>query len=99
MKRFDELTKQDLTKLRKEIVLNSLYVHDYQNSFGFADESVCSFFDGYVSYLEELAEEDNFVCNTFFELANKYDTEDNLWSWYNCFDDFSWVDYVTDDID
>ena len=62
MKRFDELTKQDLTKLRKEIVLNSLYVHDYQNSFGFADESVCSFFDGYVSYLLATSGTNSITC-------------------------------------
>jgi hypothetical protein len=95
MKRFEELTKQDLTKLRKEIVLNSLYISDYRNSFGFREDSVCAFFEGYVDYITELAEEDGFVFtdNNFFDMVNKYDTEDNLLSWYYCYEDFSWVKY------
>lgn len=102
MKRFEDLTKQDLTKLRKEIVLNSLYYSDYSNSFGFREDSVCAFFEGYVDYITEIAEEDGFVFtdNNFFDMVNKYDTEDNLWSWYYCYEDFSWVKYNEDeDID
>ena len=92
-KRFEKFTKNDLAKLRKEIVLNSVYTSDYNNSFGISADSLCSFFDGYVSYLEELAEEDNFKYDDMFALFNKYDTIDNLYSWYCCFDDFSWVEY------
>lgn len=99
MKRFEELTKQDLTKLRKEIVLNSLYYSDYRNSFGFSEKSVCAFFEGYVEYITEIAEEDGFVFtdNNFFNMVNKYDTEDNLLSWYYCYEDFSWVEYEEDE--
>ena len=54
-KTFEKLTSAELSKLRKEIILNSLYVSDYENSFGFDANDICCFFDGYVSYLEELA--------------------------------------------
>ena len=90
---FDDLTREDLIKLREEIVLNSLYTSDYENSFGFKAHSVAVFFDGYISYLEELAEEDNFHTDNDFEFFNKYDNIDNLESWYNCFEDFDWVKY------
>jgi hypothetical protein len=98
MKRFEDLTKQDLTKLRGEIVLNSLFYSDYRNSFGISENSVCTFFDGYVDYLTELAEEDNFVFtdDNFIEMLKKYDNEDNLLSWYYCHEDFSWVEYEED---
>lgn len=93
MKKFEDLTREDLAKLRKEIVLNSLYISDYENSFGISADSVGSFFDGYVSYLEELAEEDNFKYDDMFPLFKKYDTIDNLYSWYCCFEEFDWVKY------
>ena len=92
-KRFEKFTKNDLAKLRKEIVLNSVYTSDYNNSFGISADSLCSFFDGYVSYLEELAEEDNFKYDDMFPLFKKYDTIDNLYSWYCCFEEFDWVKY------
>jgi hypothetical protein len=50
---------------------------------------VCDFFDGYVSYLGELIEEDypNAKDNDWFALLKDYDTIDNLWNWYNCFEE------------
>ena len=90
---FDEMTRGDLAKLRGEIVLNSLYITDYENSFGFSANSVAEFFDGYVSFLNELAEEDDFHTDDDFEFFDKYDNTENLYSWYCCFDDFDWVEY------
>ena len=80
-KDFEDLEKEDLQKLREEIVLNSHYFADYENSFGFNEKDIAYFFDGYVNYLQELSEED------FLML----DDIENLWSWYNCYDDLSWV--------
>ena len=96
-KRFEDLTRRDLIKLRKEIVLNSLFISDYENSFGFSPKSVNFFFDSYISFLDELAEEDNFNTDDINEFFNKYDTIDNLENWYNCYEDFDWVEYVEDE--
>lgn len=85
-KNFEKLTSAELWKLRKEIVLNSVYIYDYDNSFSFNPWDVGSFFDGYVGYLKELAEEDGFE-GTDFYLFEKYDTEENLYSWFLCYDD------------
>ena len=89
-KAFEELTSAELSQLRKEVVLNSVFIYDYNNSFGFNPWDINSFFDGYVSYLEELAKEDGFegVGLCFLE---RYDTEENLYSWFLCYDDLSWV--------
>lgn len=65
-----------LWDLRNEIVLNSLYVVGYENSFYLTKESVCNFFDSYVNYLEE-------ECGGIDN-----DSKENLWNWYNCYDEF-----------
>lgn len=95
MKRFEDFDENDLAKLRKEICLNSIYVADYENSFAIAPESVCAFFDGFVSFMQELAEENNEDISDS-DIFEKYDTIDNLVSWYYCYDDFSWVKYDFD---
>ena len=87
-KAFEELTSAELSQLRKEIILNSILVYDYTNSFGFNPWDICSFFDGYVSYLNELAREDGYED---IDYLTKYDTEENLYSWFLCYDDLSWV--------
>ncbi len=97
-KRFEHFTTEDLQNLRNEIVLNSLFVSDYQNSFGISENSVCTFFDGYMDYLCEMAHEDNFKFggsgeHTYSEFFDKYDTIENLVCWFYCYEDFSWVIY------
>lgn len=106
MKRFENFTKEDLQSLRNEIVLNSLFVSDYENSFGISAKSVCDFFDSYMEFLSELAFEDNFKVgnpkegnHTYSEFFEKYDTIDNLMEWYGCYEDFSWVEYEDEDED
>lgn len=98
MKRFENFTREDLQSLRNEVVLNSLYVSDYNNSFGISANSVCDFFDSYMSFIEEMANEDGFEYgrqseHTFADFFEKYDTIDNLLEWYGCYEDFSWVEY------
>ncbi len=59
---FDEngwLKQEFLWKLRQEIVLGSIYVADYRNSFGINEHKVCDFFTSFWdSFCEELAKED-----------------------------------------
>ena len=93
-KAFEELTSAELLQLRKEIILNSILVYDYTNSSGFNPWDICSFFDGYVSYLNELAREDGYED---IDYLTKYDTEENLYSWFLCYDDLSWVRFEEDE--
>jgi cupin superfamily acireductone dioxygenase involved in methionine salvage len=79
------MTKAALWELRQEIVLNSLYTSDFNNSFGHTAHSVQNFFDGYMSYIEELMNEDGVSDNDVFNVLSKYDTIDNLWMWWNMF--------------
>ena len=83
------LTKVELKKLRSQITLGSLYVSDYHNSLRIDEHKVCNFFDGYLSYLDELIKEDypNAKDNDWYGLLADYDTIDNLWDWYYCFED------------
>ena len=91
---FADLSSAQLADLRKEIVLNSLYISDYDNSFGFDSNHISTFFDGYVSYLEELAEEDGYTeWDNIFKMFDIYDTEENLYAWFMCSDDLSWVKF------
>lgn len=95
MKKFEDFTKEDLAKLRSEIVLNSIYYADYRNSFGIHEKSMCDFFDSYMDYLAELCEEDGKELSE--ENIYAYDNIDNLESWYYCYDDFDWVQYEDDE--
>jgi hypothetical protein len=85
MKRFEDLNIDELWSLRKQVTLGSIYNADYNNDFNFDEHCVAYFFDGYLEYLEELSEEQGI--KTPMSLDNK----DNLWAWFNCSDDLSWV--------
>ena len=94
MKRFEDFTADDLQQLRNEITLNSLYVSDYQNSFGISANSVCDFFDGFMSFISEMAKDDNEGKDVDLDtLFLEYDHIDNLLEWYYCHDNFDWVEY------
>lgn len=93
MKRFENLTKGDLWELRREIVLNSLFVNDYENSFGFSSKSMCDFFESYMEHLWNLAYEE-YANPTIDIVFEEFDNADNLYDWYMCYDDFSWVEYT-----
>jgi len=94
MKKFEELTKEELWELRGQVCLGSLYTKDYVNHFGFNENSVFDFFDGFCDYVGELAEEkygrDNYDWN---DAIVEYDNADALWNWYGMYDDFDWVEY------
>lgn len=75
------LTNEQLKQLRSEIVLGSLYTSDYKNSLNIDSREAQDFFDGYVEYLWEIAEENG------SNDIDDYDTQENLESWYNCFDE------------
>ena len=96
MKKFEDFTKEDLWALRGEIVLCSLFVADYRNSFGIDEYSVCEFFGGFISFAEECERDEGFADESPDEFFKRYDNADLLWEWYCCFDDFSWVKYVED---
>lgn len=57
--------------MRSDVSLGSEFVSDYENRFDISPEQVCDFFDGYISFLEELMEEDNAV--------SPYPTETGDW--------------------
>ena len=62
---------------------------DYQNDFGIGTFSTCEFFEGYVDYLEDMMEEDCVDIKTvdkFMVALNRYDTSENLFNWYGCFE-------------
>lgn len=98
MKKFENLTKEELWKLRKEVVVNSLYYSDYHNSFGFNEHSMCNFFDSWLSYMQEEMKEDGHsdAGDKFFDYFDEYDNADFLWEWFMCYDDFDWVEYDED---
>ena len=83
-----ECTVEEAIKLRKQIVLNSLYLNDYENDLGIDRLHAASFFDGFVDYIQELAEEDGIeVTNkNFMDVLKKYDTDENLERWWDCFE-------------
>jgi hypothetical protein len=82
------LNKKALKSLRKEIVLNSLYYSDYENSMGIDKHNVCNFFESYVEYLGEIIEENhgNVSDKQWFKLMKKYDTIENLECYYMMYD-------------
>ena len=47
------MNSETLWALRKQIILNSLFISDYRNTFGIDPHVVCDFFDSYLSYLDE----------------------------------------------
>ena len=87
MKSFSTLTKSELWQLRQEIVLGSLFVSDYKNSFDFNAHDISEFFDGYTEYLYELA----------LEYGGRwihYDSINHLLDWFYSYDDLSWVRFA-----
>ena len=81
------LSKKELKQLRNEIVLNSVFIKDYSNSLGIDENKVCTFFDGYAEYLNELALSGKNYKIDYYERITKYDTIKNLWNYYNIFFD------------
>lgn len=107
MKRLEDFTRTDLEQFRGEVVLNSLYYSDFNNSFGIDRHSASLFFDSYLSFISELSAEDGYLWDyanpgdryyqegfhTWDEFLAKYDTIDNLENWWGCYESFDWVVY------
>ena len=84
---FDDVNQEMLWKLRMEIRLGSIYYADYANSFGLTIHSVCDFFDSYLEYLGELAEEEFGPHYTYDDVLS-FDNSDNLFNWWGCYEYF-----------
>ena len=82
-----EFTKEQLHKLRCDILLNSLFLNDYENSFEIDKYLIEDFFNGYVDNLAEIAEENGKANEDYID----FDTTDNLYEWYitalECFEE------------
>ena len=83
------MSEKNLWKLRQEIVLNSLFTNDYENSFGIDPLIVQSFFDSYMeelSYIlqEQSNEEEIAKLNSdkYYEQLFKLDNKENLYNYY-----------------
>ena len=73
----NNLTKEQLWKLRQEIVLGSLYTSDYNNSFGIDPSAVCSFFDGFIedTQMDDYGKPNN-------RKTEEYDNAEDLYDYY-----------------
>lgn len=78
------LSREQLQQLRSEIVLDSCYFRDYENSLGIDTHYVSAFFDGYSEYLSELMNEDGIPDNERLDKLHFYDTIDNLINYQGC---------------
>lgn len=75
-----DLTRSQLEELRKEIVLNSLFLRDYENSFDIDPEECITFFDGYVETLYMYAGKNTDL--DFFEICRRWDNRHNLYGYW-----------------
>ena len=88
----NNLTKEQLWKLRQEIVLGSLYTHDYDNSFGIDPSAVCSFFD---SFIEDAQMDDYGKPNN--RKTEEYDNAEDLYNYYcSCENPFGEVEDINE---
>lgn len=84
--RKDPTVLDALHQLKKEIILNSLFLKDYKNTLFIKEKTACSFFDSYIEYLHELASDDGFNSDDVIDVINKYDTLDNLYNYYSLYE-------------
>ena len=88
----NNLTKEQLWKLRQEIVLGSLYTHDYDNSFGIDSSAVCSFFDSFI----EDSQVDDFGKPIDREVE-EYDNAEDLYNYYcSCENPFGEIESINE---
>lgn len=86
----NNLTKEQLWKLRQEIVLGSIYVNDYENSFGIEPIDVCNFFD---SFIEDAEHDDE--GNASGRDIKDYDNAEELYNYYSsCENPFGEIEEV-----
>ena len=80
--------KEQLWKLRQEVPIGSLFIQDYNNSFGVDPWDASEFFDGYLDSLEDKMEYQisGFKDAEFWKRLSKFDYTENLEDWYECFE-------------
>lgn len=61
----EELTKEEVERLEKQIVMGSVYVADYENSFGVNPNEVSNYADGYLETKEDPEEYGEY--DTFYD--------------------------------
>lgn len=70
------MTYNNFKKLRNEIVLNSLFLKDYSNSFYIKNKTVCAFFDSAIEYINDDYKEKNNkdidICDITTEMLYDY---------------------------
>lgn len=70
------LTKNEFTKLRKEIVLNSLFLKDYSNSLFIKEKTAFDFFDSAIEGIDNERKENNLpeldVCDITIDMLYDY---------------------------
>lgn len=81
--RLSKLNEEQLRNLRRDIVLCSDFVSDYENRYDLDPKQVGLFFDGYADYLGEIMVENNIDCDAFFDNLEEFDTIDNLCCWHD----------------
>lgn len=83
-----ELSKRKIPKLRKEIVLNSMFLHDYENSFGLDPKEVMAYFDGYMEFLYDNTEfpEGMSDLDKLNKAFKESDTKENLLIYHETYD-------------
>lgn len=82
------MDKNDLWNLRKEIVLNSLFLKDYSNSYGIDEKIVCSFFDSYLDDLCDIYKEKHKTKKyDITDVIDELDNSDNLFIYYSLYED------------
>jgi hypothetical protein len=86
---FNNLSQTDLWNYRCGIDISSIIISDFTNPFGITEKSMCTFFNGYLEYLWELAEEKHLE-PTYGDIL-EFDNSETLYDWYNCYGDFTWV--------
>ncbi len=94
----NNLTKEQLWKLRQEIVLGSLFINDYKNSFKINPQAVCNFFD---SFIEDAQQDDDGNFNN--RKTEDFDNAEELYNYYlsceNPFGDLNEADKIEVDKD
>ena len=77
------LTIKQLKQLRSEIVLCSLYMSDYENSF-LTKEEAYNLFDGYADFLENLMFDkiEDFNDSKYFDYLDMFDNMVTLTEYY-----------------
>ena len=82
-RKMEKLTVNQLKQLRHEIVLGSIYMDDYNNSF-MSKEDAYNLFDGYMDYLGELMSEkiDGYKDNMYFDYFEVFDNIETLKDYY-----------------